>query len=412
MVELWQSADEPAGQQPLRTGMLDPSMKLLLRLLRRIRSGHLTVVLPAGTRVEIDSGQRPDLSVTLVVHRARAVRRVLVSGSVGFADGYIAGDWTTPDLATLIELALCNEAALGQEIAGQPLALLLHRIRHWKHRNTLRGSRRNIARHYDLGNDFYALWLDGGMTYSSALFVSPQQSLRDAQDTKYHRLAHLLDLRCGHHVLEIGCGWGGFAEYLAKAGCRVTGLTLSSRQAAFARERLQQAQLDAQVTILEQDYRAVRGRFDRIASIEMFEAVGEAYWPTFFAVMRDRLVAGGIAAMQVITIDEARFAAYRRCVDFIQHYIFPGGMLPTMAALRTEIGRAGLRVTHRTSFGSSYALTLARWQERFQNAWPQVRSLGFDDRFKRTWEYYLSYCEAGFRAGSIDVCQLRIERPT
>ncbi|HYN39432.1 MAG TPA: cyclopropane-fatty-acyl-phospholipid synthase family protein, partial [Rhodospirillales bacterium] len=320
--------------------------------------------------------------------------------------------WDSPDLTTLMELAALNEASIGDLAVGSSLVLLIHRLRHRLRENTQRGSRRNISSHYDLGNDFYAHWLDDGMTYSSALFATPEQPLRHAQDAKYGRLADLLDLRADQHLLEIGCGWGGFAERVAAApGCRVTGVTLSAQQAAFARERVRAAGLEQRVTIQLQDYREVPGRFDRIASIEMFEAVGEAYWPTFFAVLRDRLVSGGIAAMQVITIEEARFGAYRRGADFIQHYIFPGGMLPTVSALSREIGRAGLRLTDRMTFGNSYALTLARWQSRFQKGWPQIRALGFDERFKRTWEYYLAYCEAGFRAGSIDVCQLRIEKP-
>ena len=391
---------------------LDLWSRVLLRLARRIRIGSLAVTLPDGAHFLVESSERPELRAAIEVHRSRAIRRLLVGGSIGFADAYIDGDWSSPDLAALIELAVHNETPLGDQVAGLPLSLMTHRIHHWMHRNTLRGSRRNIAHHYDLGNDFYAHWLDDGMTYSSALFAAPEQPLREAQDAKYSRLVDLLDLRSGQHVLEIGCGWGGFAERVATSpGCRVTGLTLSARQAAFARERLRQAGLEDQVVVRLQDYRQAEGHYDRIASIEMFEAVGEAYWQTFFTILRERLVAGGIAAMQVITIDEARFPAYRKCVDFIQHYIFPGGMLPTTSALKREVGRAGLRLTDRMTFGESYALTLARWQERFQNAWPQIRTLGFDERFKRTWEYYLAYCEAGFRARSIDVCQLRIERP-
>lgn len=391
---------------------LRPWQRLLLRMASRIRLGQLLVVFADGSRVLVDSGERPELRAEIEVRRAGALRRLLIGGSVGFAEAYIDGDWDSPDLPMLMELAAHNEASIGDQVAGFSLVRRIHSLRHRLRENTLRGSRRNISQHYDLGNDFYARWLDEGMTYSAALFGAAEQPLEEAQQAKYDRMAELLDLTTDQHLLEIGCGWGGFAERVAAtSGCRVTGLTLSVQQAAFARARLEAAGLAERVAIRLEDYREVKGRYDRIASIEMFEAVGEAYWPAFFAVLRERLVAGGVAAMQVITIDEARFAAYRKCADFIQHYIFPGGMLPTTSALSREIARAGLRLTDRMHFGSSYAMTLARWQSRFQKAWPHIRQMGFDERFKRTWEYYLAYCEAGFRAGSIDVCQVRIEKP-
>jgi cyclopropane-fatty-acyl-phospholipid synthase len=386
--------------------------RLFLRMAARIRVGQLAIVFPGCSRIVINSGEQPDLRAEIEVRGARALLHLLTGGSVGFAEAYIRGDWDSPELARLVELAALNEAAVGDEAAASSLMRFIHRCRHRLRKNTLRGSRRNISAHYDLGNAFYAQWLDESMTYSSALFERAEQPLGEAQESKYSRMATLLDLRPDQHVLEIGCGWGGFAQWLAtRSGCRVTGLTLSAQQADFARARIRAAGLEERVAIRMEDYREVQGRYDRIASIEMFEAVGEAHWPAFFSVLRERLVAGGIAAMQVITIDDARFAAYRKCVDFIQHYIFPGGMLPTASALSREIGRAGLRLTDRTTFGASYALTLARWQARFQKAWPQIRTMGFDERFKRTWEYYLAYCEAGFRAGSIDVCQIRIKKP-
>ena len=386
--------------------------RLVVRLAARIRVGRLAVVFPGSSRILIDSGERPHLSAEIEIRRSRALRRLLLGGSVSFAEAYIAGDWDSPDLAALIELAAHNEAAIGDGVVGLPLTRFVNRCRHRFRENTLTGSRRNISAHYDLGNEFYAQWLDRSMTYSSALFRQSGEPLRAAQEAKYDRLATLLELQRDQNVLEIGCGWGGFAERVAAhPGCRVTGLTLSRRQADFARARIDAAGLGARVSIRLEDYREVRGQFDRIASIEMFEAVGEAYWPAFFSVLRDRLVAGGIAALQVITIDEARFAGYRTCTDFIQHYVFPGGMLPTVSALSREISRAGLRLTDRLTFGPSYALTLAHWQGRFQKAWPGIRAMGFDERFKRTWEYYLAYCEGGFRAGSIDVSQIRIEKP-
>ena len=389
----------------------NPWMRAMLRLAAHIRLGHCAIRLPDGRQVTV-AGDPSPLHATVEIRRARAARRLLLGGSVGFAEAYLDGDWDSPDLAAFLELAARNESALGEGAAGLPLVRLMHRLQHRSRANSLRGSRRNIAEHYDLGNDFYALWLDPGMSYSSALFRDESQSLPDAQDEKYRTLAAMLDLRADHHVLELGCGWGGFAEHVAlDPGCRVKALTLSQAQAAFARKRMRERGLDGRVAIDVEDYREVRGRFDRIASIEMFEAVGEAYWPTFFAVLRERLAVGGVAAMQVITIEEARFPVYRRYADFIQRYIFPGGMLPTASALSREISRAGLRLTDRITFGASYARTLALWHERFQQAWPQIKAMGFDERFKRTWEYYLAYCEAGFRAGSIDVCQIRLENP-
>jgi cyclopropane-fatty-acyl-phospholipid synthase len=284
-------------------------------------------------------------------------------------------------------------------------------LRHLARRNTRRGSRRNIAFHYDLGNDFYALWLDPGMTYSSAVFDAAGQSLQDAQDAKYRRLAESLDLKPGHHVLEIGCGWGGFAMTAARDyGCRVTAITLSGEQRRYAEERVRRAGLSDRIEVRLQDYRDVTGRFDRIASIEMFEAVGEERWPIFFNTVRERLKPGGVAGLQVITIEDGRYEAYQRSADFIQRYIFPGGMLPSPSALAAAIDRAGLTLNNVFAFGPSYAETLAAWQGRFQRAWPQIRQLGFDGRFKRLWEFYLAYCEAGFRAGAIDVAHYRIER--
>lgn len=370
------------------------------------------MLLPDGERLSAHgaAGDRPH--GVLQLHRWGALRRLLLGGSIGLAEAYIDGDWDSPDLPALLEIGVHNEPAFGAAVEGLAPIRLLHRLRHLLRRNTRRGSRANITRHYDLGNDFYAAWLDQDMTYSSALFTSSEQPLQDAQQAKYRRLAEQLDLRPGLHLLEIGCGWGTFAvQVAARYGCRVTALTLSAAQAAFTRERVRAVGLDDQVEVRIEDYRDVRGQYDRIASIEMFEAVGEAYWPAFFAAVRDRLRAGGVAGLQVITIDDERFESYRRNADFIQTHIFPGGMLPSPSVLAGRIADAGLRVVDRFRFGESYAVTLARWQERFQSAWPQIGRLGYDEHFKRTWEYYLAYCEAGFRAGSIDVWQLRIDKP-
>jgi cyclopropane-fatty-acyl-phospholipid synthase len=385
-----------------------PHRGLLRRLLaaaaERAGRGRVALVLPDGTR--LPAARAP--AAEIVLRRHRALWRVLAGGGIGLAESYMDGDWDTPDLPGL--LALLAEAHRG---AGVPVPLgPWHRLMHLARPNTRRGSRRNIAAHYDLGNDFFRLWLDPGMTYSAALFAAPDDTLEQAQRRKYRRLADLLGLRPGLRVLEIGCGWGGFAEMAAREyGCRVVAITLSRAQLQYARERIARAGLCDRVELLLQDYREVGGAFDRVAAIEMFEAVGERNWPAFFGLLRRRLVPGGMAALQVITIAESRFARYRRRADFIQRYIFPGGMLPSPDALRRAAAAAGLRPGAAETFGPSYARTLAEWHRAFDHAWPAVAGLGFDERFRRMWKFYLAYCEGGFRAGAIDVGQYRFDRP-
>lgn len=411
--------DVPIPSPPTPSWMPEPSprpknpwLRMLASLAARIQVGQCTLVMPGGRRLSAEGSRERWLRTVVEIHRARAARRLMLRGTVGFAEAYMDGDWSCRDLPAFLELALRNETAIGERAEGLGLMRWIHRLAHRLRANNRRGSRRNISRHYDLGNEFYGLWLDRDMTYSSALFAAKDEPLAAAQDRKYRQLADMLALQPGQHVLEIGCGWGRFAEIAAgEYGCRVTALTLSRAQAAHARRRILAAGLTDRVNVRLQDYRDVSGQFDRIAAIEMFEAVGEDYWQGFFDVLRERLAPGGIAAMQVITIDDSRFERYRRGADFVQSYIFPGGMLPSPAVLVDHVRRAGLALDRWVSFGNSYALTLQRWQRRFQEAWPLIRTQGFDDRFKRMWEYYLAYCEAGFRAGAIDVCQMRIERP-
>ena len=294
---------------------------------------------------------------------------------------------------------------------GKVWVKFANRMLHVFNRNTRAGARRNIMAHYDLGNAFYQRWLDPSMTYSSAKFERPDDDLSAAQRNKYLALARRIELKPEHTLLEIGCGWGGFAEFAAKEiGCRITGITISPEQCEFARQRLFKQGLADRAQIKLEDYRDTQGMFDRIASIEMFEAVGESYWPAYFSKIRDLLAPLGQAGLQVITIDERYFSAYRSSVDFIQKYVFPGGMLPSMQTLREQVACAGLSWRENTNFGLDYAQTLARWHGRFIGAWDDIRMLGFDDRFKRLWSYYLSYCEAGFRAGSIDVTQIALTR--
>ena len=305
-----------------------------------------------------------------------------------------------PDLTALLELASLNERHLDERLQGSALARFLDRIKHLLNNNSKRGSRRNIVYHYDLGNSFYDKWLDPSMTYSSALFSDAQMSLTQAQNAKYQRLAEIADVTPGSRVLEIGCGWGGFAETAIRDfGAEITGLTLSDEQKAYTQSRLARADMADRADIRLQDYRDVQGKFDALVSIEMFEAVGEAHWPVYFKTIYERLKPGAKAALQIITIEDRRFEQYRKGADFIQRYIFPGGMLPSPGALGDQIARAGLDIIHTEYFGHDYAETLRQWQISFQRAWHEIMPLGFDRRFRRMWEYYLSYCEAVFAPG-------------
>ena len=383
---------------------------VLRQIGQRLRCGTLTVITPEHMRV-VYRAATPGPDAVLVLHRWRTLRRLLLNGDVGFAEAYMDGDWSSPDPTSLLELAARNAAPLSPAIDGTLPARLLNRVLHGLHRNTMSGSRRNIQQHYDLGNAFYARWLDGGMCYSSALYKEQDVTLEQAQAAKHARVLALLDVAPGHEVLEIGCGWGSMTELLAQHDCTVTGVTLSPAQRDYARERLAALGLSVRANVALQDYRETTGSFDRVVSIEMLEAVGEAFWPRYFDILRTRLKPGGIAVLQVITIDDARFENYRRAPDFIQRYIFPGGMLPPPGALRRCIAEAGLTLQHVESFGDSYARTLAAWRRRFLDAWPQIAAMGFSDQFRRMWDYYLCYCESGFNAGAIDVGLWRIGRP-
>lgn len=388
------SSEVASGPSRLATWMVE-------RLLPRIQSGHLRLTLPNGQH--LDLGRR-DLGsdVTITVHRWRALRRIGLSGEAGFSDGYIAGDWSTNNLVGVLDFLIQNETAFAGVASSRP-ARLLDWLRHRANENTRTGSKKNIAAHYDLGNEFYRHWLDQGMNYSSAIYDS-ELSLEAAQRNKLERVSRYLGLKGGERVLEIGCGWGSLAEHLIRGyDAAVTGVTLSRSQLDYARKRLA-AEIEAGKAAFHfQDYRDIVGRFDRIVSIEMFEAVGERYWPLYFEKLRSSLVKGGVAVLQIITIAPSRFDAYRACPDFIQRHIFPGGMLPTAEIVEEHAANAMLTVTDRESFGLSYARTLRDWRDRFLRAWPEIESLGFDTRFRRMWEYYLAYCETGFRHSAIDV---------
>ncbi|MSP50186.1 MAG: class I SAM-dependent methyltransferase [Alphaproteobacteria bacterium] len=388
--------------------------KALLYLLERADVGRIDVIVPGGRRHSFGNPGLGPLA-ELELRNETVARSLLVGGDVAFAEAFMDGDWESPDPAAVIEYAARNADAIDKHLGETVWGGLLRRALHVFHANTRFGSKRNISYHYsyhyDLGNEFYRLWLDPTMTYSSALFEREDASLEDAQRAKYRRLVNLLGLESGQSVLEIGCGWGGFAVTAAgEKDCRVTGLTLSERQRDFAARRAVEAGLGDRIDIRLEDYRDTRGMYDRIASIEMFEAVGERYWPVFFDRVRERLARGGLAAMQIITIADERFEAYRARPDFIQRYIFPGGMLPTLTHLRSLATDARMEWMGDHGFGQDYARTLRLWRQRFVEAWPEISRLGFDERFKRMWQYYLAYCEGGFRAGSIDVRQIVIQR--
>ena len=397
--------DTPHPAVDLRTSRRKAGLagRVLDRLLGNVRHGRIRVTLPSGAVVE-KIGAEPGPEASMVVLRWRALGRVLLGGDIGFSEGHIAGDWTTADLTALIRFAARNTEALAPAMLGTSPLQKLNRLRHRRRANTPSGSRRNIMAHYDLGNAFYERWLDASMLYSSALFEGGAVTLEQAQRRKLDRIRDKLALTGGESVLEIGCGWGALAIDLAgRDRARVTGLTLSPAQLARARDAAERAGVGDRLDLRLQDYRDVGGTYDRVVSIEMFEAVGEAYWPTYFETVRRRTSPGGRAVLQVISIDESRFDVYRRNPDFIQKHVFPGGFLPTVAAFRAGAAAAGLKVVDEERFGGSYARTLATWRARFHAAWSEIAPLGFDDRFRRLWTYYLSYCEAGFEEGAIDV---------
>lgn len=383
---------------------------LLERLGQRVRTGTLVVRTPDDRAYEFRGADAATPRVEWHLHSWKTLLAVVSRGALGLGESYLAGYWSTPDLPAFMQFAADNERSLGGSASGISALRTGDRILHWLRRNSPRRARRNIASHYDLGNDFYRQWLDPSMTYSAALYAGEDLSLEQAQENKYARLARLAGVSRGSNVLEIGCGWGGFMVYAAgELGASVTGVSISAAQCEYAAARLKNAALETHTQVSLTDYRELDGRYDHIVSIEMFEAVGEAYWDTYAARLKQLLAPGGRAALQLITIEQARFEKYRREPDFIQRYVFPGGMLPSYAALESCLARQGLAITDRLDFGLDYARTLAAWRSRFDAAWDVIRRDGFDERFRRLWHFYLAYCEAGFRASAIDVVQVRIE---
>lgn len=395
--------------------VLPSSARTILSLLEDISHGELRVTLPNGSvRHYGDSNDGP--VIDMVVHQWSVFDDIIARGDIGAAESYIEGYWSTESLTALLTLIGRNRDHLKQAIHGRPWQLLSAWIRHRFRANTKRGSKRNIMAHYDLGNDFYQRWLDETMTYSSALFkehAHPDQAvwadLPGAQRAKNARMLDALGIKVGDHILEVGCGWGGFAEEAVKRGAHVTGLTLSPAQQAFAQARANAGGWSNQAEFLLTDYRDMHGQFDHIVSVEMFEAVGERWWPTYFNTLKRLLKPGGKALIQVISINDALFHQYRRSTDFIQRHVFPGGMLPSPRIFCAQAQRAGLKVTDELAFGAHYARTLGLWHETFCKRLHEVKAQNFDDRFIRLWRFYLSYCEAGFRSGSTDVHQFTLQ---
>lgn len=379
--------------------------------LLRTENGSLRFNLPDGRTVLFDHGN-PGPHAVVDVHEFGFAKRALAGGDIGFAESYMDGEWSTPDLTAVLEFFSENFEAAGKLAVGGSLVKGINKLRHIFNRNSRAGARRNIMAHYDLGNDFYSAWLDETMTYSSAMFDRPNMSLEQAQTAKYNGIADQLMAGPDSNILEIGCGWGGFAEYAAKVrGSKVTCLTISEAQRDYAAARMQAEGLSDRVEIRLEDYRDHQGSYDGVASIEMFEAVGEAYWPSYFQKVRESLNGSDAkAALQIITIEDKLFRRYQKRTDFIQRYIFPGGMLPSEKALRESLSESGLRFDAVHYFGQDYARTLKIWAERFEEAWDKVQTFGFDERFRRLWRFYLSYCEAGFGNGRINVGQFQLSR--
>ncbi|MEE2691749.1 MAG: cyclopropane-fatty-acyl-phospholipid synthase family protein [Pseudomonadota bacterium] len=385
--------------------------RLACNLAAKIKYGALVFVLPDGKALKfVGEEETGSVGVILVKDYAFA-RRTILRGDIGFFESFADDQWDSPSIADCLYIFARNADYVREAFLGSPLVAWIDYVKHLFNSNTKSGARRNIHYHYDLGNAFYEKWLDPTMTYSSARYPTPAADLSVAQTNKYRTLATAMELRPGERVLEIGSGWGGFAEFAARdIGAQITGVTISKEQFDYACQRIQREGLNERVRFELRDYRDVDGQFDKIASIEMFEAVGEKYWPTYFNKVRDALKPGGVAGLQIITIADRFFDTYRRSADFIQRFVFPGGMLPSPSVLKDQVERAGLVWRAASSFGADYARTLNEWHRRFLAAWEDIRPMGFDDRFKKLWRFYLGYCEAGFRAQTTDVCQVSAAR--
>ena len=376
--------------------------KYLSNIGKKISNGKLTITLPNNENLEFFG--KGDLKSNLKLNSYMPILRTITSGHVGFAESYLKGEWTSSDLESLLEIMVTNLPEAFS--AKSKIHLMYNRIIHFFRENTKSRAKKNIQYHYDLGNDFYKLWLDKTMTYSSAIFKNEKESLAEAQENKYQLLIDSLDIKPHHKVLEIGCGWGGFAEYAAKkVGCTIKGITISPSQLKFATKRIKELNLDNKVSLELCDYRDLKGKYDRVVSIEMIEAVGEKYWRNYFKKIKDVLKKDGLAGIQVILINNKSYQKYSKSVDFIQKYVFPGGMLPSQEKLNENYVNAGLIEINSHSFGKSYAKTLTIWHKEFLNSLSAIKKLGFDIKLERIFKYYFSYCKAGFNSERIDVAQ-------
>lgn len=405
LVNAWSEPAEKAS-----VAKVPATVKLLLNMAERLQHGHLRLIHPNGYQQHF--GDRSAAAVSLKLETWAALREVISKGDIGFAEAYRDQRLDTNDLTGLLRLALKNRAVLDRAIDGTWWGRALYRLKHVFNANTREGSKKNIHAHYDIGNAFYKLWLDPSMTYSSAWFGgSFDQSLLMAQNAKYERILNLLQPQPGARILEIGCGWGGFAEAAARRGCSVHGITLSREQLHYAQERMQRGGFDALVELEFLDYRDLQGQYDHIVSIEMLEAVGERFWPHYFTQVFQCLKPGGTAVIQTITIANERFEQYREGTDFIQQYIFPGGMLPSPAVLESHITAAGFSLEHHEDFGPDYAETLRRWRNAFEASLADIVLQGFDASFIRLWRFYLCYCEAAFDEAATGVVHVRVRKP-
>ena len=397
------TAARPQGSRSAWARLDKLVLRVCARLLGNAIEGRLQLILPSGASITLGHASASDRVAHLLLNSYAVFWRSLRRGSIGFAESYLAGEIDSDDLVALFRFYIDNRMPLRRAGWGWFRVRGQDRAFHHTRANTRNGSRANIAAHYSLGNDFYRLWLDTSLTYSSALYTSPDLSLEAAQQAKHDFILNALDLTTDHRLLEIGCGWGAFACQAATRGARVACLTLCREQLVAAHNMLRAQGLETRADLRLEDYRDVAGIYDRIVSIEMIEAVGEENWSLYFSTLRDRLAPDGIVILQAITIDEALFDTYRRKADFIQRHIFPGGMLPTRSLIIQHARASGFDVELLKTPCLSYTRTIAEWRRRFRMNWPAIRALGFDERFRRTWDYYLAYCQAGFERGTVDV---------
>ena len=381
--------------------------QLFLEMMSKIKYGSASIITPNG-EIQNYRGSESGVHVSLKILDWKFCDELFLKGDIGLGESYINGLWESDNINDLIKFGIDNKQQLERVIKGAFFKIIFYRMKHFLNRNSKEGSRKNIHAHYDLGNNFYKLWLDSTMTYSSALFENATQDLATAQERKYDNILDQLKLKAGDHILEVGCGWGGFMERAAKRGVKVTGITISEEQYAFAKNRLKN--YEDLVTIKLVDYRDLTGKFDHIVSIEMFEALGAEYWSTYFNVLHSVLKPNGKVIVQSITINDHDFASYKKGSDFIQQFIFPGGMLPSPHEFKKAASAAGFSQYGSLEFGKDYALTLKVWEEKFNASLDAVKSLGFDEKFIRTWRFYLKYCQGGFEASKISVSQFYLEK--